>query len=315
MPDTPESRAHRAGLEAAFGPALREAAGPRGFVETFEHDGDPAEPARLVAHAASPGAPSRRATVLFLHGKGGFAAEWRRDAVRALKLGYNVVVPELRAHAPSGGARITYGLRERGDVALLVAEAARRFRVDPRRLGLDGASYGALVALHVAADDPRVRALWLRSPFADLPAMAGQYVARATGLPRGLVSLPARLYVALAERSADLPLTALDPLRAARRVVCPAVVVHGEADELVPVEFAPPVHAALGGPKELWILPRAGHEHHADEPSGLHAAAYARRWTAFMGSFLPPASRPRSSSPAGTREERPPRRRRSGRRV
>ena len=288
MPDTPANRAHRVALEEAFGPALREAAGPRGFVETFEHDGDPAEMARLVAHAASPGHPGRRATLLFLHGKGGFAAEWRRDAVRALRLGYNVLVPQLRGHAPSGGARITYGFRERGDVTRLVAEAVRRYGVDPGRFALDGASYGALVALLVAADAHPVRALWLRSPFADLPSMAEQYVARATGLPRALVSLPTRLYVALAERSAGLPLADLDPLRAARRVSCPAVVVHGEADELVPVRFAPPVHDALGGRKELWIVPRAGHEHHADEPSGLHAAAYARRWTAFMGSFLPP---------------------------
>ena len=312
MADTPGNRAHRAALESAFLPALREAAGPRGFVETFEHDGDPAEPARLVAHLASPGAPGRRATLLFLHGKGGFAAEWRRDAVRALRIGYNVVVPQLRAHAPSGGRRITYGLREKGDVALLVAEAERRFGVGARRLGLDGASYGALVALHVAADDARVRALWLRSPFADLPAMAAQYVARATGLPRALVSLPARLWVALAARSTGLPLAALDPLQAARQVSCPAVVVHGEADELVPVALAPPVHAALGGPKELWIVPRAGHEHHPDEPSGLHAAAYARRWTAFMSRHLPPVRRPRPPSRTGIRGERPPRPRRGG---
>ena len=104
--------------------------------------------------------------------------------------------------------------------------------------------------------------------------MAAQYLARATGLPRSFVSLPARLIVALVERATGLPLSRLDPLLAARRIACPAVVVHGEADALVPVSFARPVFAALGGEKELWIVPRAGHEHHADEPSGLHAAAY-----------------------------------------
>jgi len=289
VPDTPENRAHRAALEAAFGASLREAAGPRGFVETFEHEGDPGEPVRLVAHAASTGGPGRRATVLFLHGKGGFAAEWRRDAVRALRHGFDVLVPQLRGHPPSGGRWITYGVREPGDLALLVGEAARRFGFDPAHLGLDGASMGALLALHVAAGNPAVKALWLRSPFADLGAMAEQYVGRATGLPRGLVALPARLAVAWAERTTGRPLSGLDPLGAARRVSCPAVVVHGEADELVPVSFALPVFAALAGEKELWIVPRAGHEHHADEPSGLHAAAYGRRWTAFFRKNLPAA--------------------------
>ena len=288
MPDTAENRAHRGRLEAALGPALREAAGPRGLTETFEHDGDPEEPARLVAHLASPGTPSRRPTILFLHGKGGFAAEWRRDAGRALRLGYNVLLPELRGHAPSGGNRITYGLRESNDLRLLLTGSARRFRIDPRRLGLDGASMGAHLALCLAAGNPAVRALWLRSPFGDIAGMAAQYLALATGLPRLLVALPARLAVALAGWTSGLPLPGLDPLLAARRVACPAVVVHGEADELVPLLLARPVFEALGGEKELWIVPRAGHEHHPDEPSGLRAAAYARRWATFFRKSLPP---------------------------
>lgn len=312
MPDTPENRAHRQRLEAAFRPALCEAAGPRGLVETLEYDGDPAEPARLLAHAASPGSPERHPTVIFLHGKGGFAAEWRRDAARALRLGYDVLVPELRGHPPSGGSRITYGLRETRDLSLLVAEAARRLGIGSGRLGLDGASMGALLAIEAAAGNPDVHALWLRSPFASLPAMAAQYLARATGLPRPFVSLPARLTFALAERTTGLPLSRLDPLLAARCTACPAVVVHGEADTLVPVSFARPVFEALGGEKELWIVPRAGHEHHADEPSGLHAAAYSRRWEAFFRKSLPSARRTRPRRPAGTRGRTRPRQRPAG---
>jgi pimeloyl-ACP methyl ester carboxylesterase len=287
VPDTEENRVHRRRLEAALGPALREAAGPDGVFTTFEHDGDPEEPARLVSHLASPGRPGRRPTILFLHGKGGFAAEWRRDARRALRLGYNVLLPELRGHAPSGGGRITYGLREANDLRRLVAEAARRFRIDPRRVGLDGASLGALLALRMAAESPAVRALWLRSPFGDIAGMAARYLARATGIPRLFLAAPARLAVALAAGRGGLPLSGLDPLAAARRVRCPAVVVHGEADELVPVSFARPVFEALAGEKDFWLVPRAGHEHHPDEPSGLHAAAYGRRWATFMTTSLP----------------------------
>lgn len=308
--NTAESRFRRDARAAAFHPALREAAGTGGFVETFAFDGDPAEPARLVAHAASPGRPRRRATVVFLHGKGGDAPEWRRDAVRALRLGFNVLVPELRAHAPSGGPRITYGLYETEDLARLFAEAARRFAFDPARIALDGASMGALLALHAAAGNPLVRALWLRSPFGDLGAMAGIYVAEATGLPRLLAAPLGRLFVALAERTAGLPVSRLDPLAAARRVLCPAVVVHGERDDLVPLAFGREVFAALGGEKELWIVPRAGHEHRADEPSGLRSAEYALRWSALLtrclaGERLPaPPARPEGR----VRRPQPPRR-------
>jgi uncharacterized protein len=287
VPDTPENRARRAALEAAFAAELRDAAGPRGFVETLVHDGDAREPARLVAHAASRGHPASRPTLLFLHGKGGFAAEWRRDAVRAVRLGYNVLVPELRAHPPSGGERITFGFLEREDLALLAAEASRRFRFDPARLGVDGCSMGALVALHVAASNPGVKALWLSAPFADLSAMAVRYVHRATLLPPWLVALPTRLAVAAIARDAGLPLADLDPVAAARRVTCPATLVHGEEDELVPSASAPPLYAALAGEKELWLVPRCGHCHHADEPSGLRSGEYRRRWSRFFRRTLP----------------------------
>jgi len=287
VPDTPENRARRAALEAAFAAELREAAGPRGFVETFVHDGDPREPARLVAHAASHGRTSSRPTLLFLHGKGGFAAEWRRDAVRAVRLGYNVLVPELRGHPPSGGERITYGFLESEDLALLAGEASRRFGFDPTRLGVDGCSMGALVALHVAASNPCVKALWLSAPFANLPAMAVQYLHRATLLPSWIVEIPARLAVLALARDAGLSLAGLDPVAAARRVICPVTLVHGEDDELVPPLSAPPLYAALAGEKEFWLVPRCGHCHHADEPQGLRSGEYRRRWSRFFTRALP----------------------------
>jgi pimeloyl-ACP methyl ester carboxylesterase len=71
-------------------------------------------------------------------------------------------------------------------------------------------------------------------------------------------------------------------MRAARRVACPAVVVHGEDDDLVPIRFAPRVYEALAGEKSFWRVPRCGHCHHADEPQAVVRAEYERRWTEFF---------------------------------
>ncbi|HEV8268316.1 MAG TPA: alpha/beta fold hydrolase [Thermoanaerobaculia bacterium] len=275
---------------AAFREAVREAAGPHGVVEDLEHDGCAKDPACLHAVFASPGDPARRATLLFLHGKGGRGAEWRPDAVRALRLGYNVLVPDLRGHSPSGGKRITYGFFEREDLELLVAEATSRFGVDPGRLGVDACSMGTLVALQFAAEIRSPRALWLQSPFGDLASMAIQYVHRATGLPRAVVTLPTRLAVYLLERETSLPLASLDPVAAAGRVTCPTVVVHGDADLLVPIRFAPAVYEALKGPKSFWRAPRCGHCHHPDEPQAIRSKEYVARWTAFFSEHNPPAA-------------------------
>jgi pimeloyl-ACP methyl ester carboxylesterase len=267
--------------------AARDAAGRGGTVTEVEVDGDPREPARIHAVFASPGAPARRPTLVFIHGKGGRGAEWRVDAARALRLGYNALVPDLRGHAPSTGERVTYGLLEKVDLALLVAECARRFRVDPARLGVDACSAGCLVALRYAAEE-RTAALWLQAPFGALRSMAVQYAGRATGLPRILLDLPMRAALRnLERRNPILVLDELDPVAAARRVTCPTVIVHGVCDALVPLRFSPPVFEALAGEKELWKVPRCGHCHHPDEPQTIAKREYVERWTAFFARNLP----------------------------
>ena len=189
----------------AFRMAVAAAVGDAGVVEMLVHDGDPDEPARLVTLFASRGRPETRPTLLFLHGKGGGGAEWTKDAVRSLRLGFNVLVPELRGHAPSTGARITCGIRETNDLLLLLDLARARFGVEAARLGIDGCSLGSLLALQLAA----VRApaaLWLQSPFGDLREMAVHYLHRATGLPRVLLAGPVRLLVRRIEKTEKLDL-------------------------------------------------------------------------------------------------------------
>lgn len=272
---------------------VRAAAGPRGVVDEFTHAGDPRDTAALAALFASPGEPARRATVLFLHGKGGCGAEWRPDAVRALRLGYNILIPELRCHPPSTGTTITYGLLEKVDLALLLEEVRRRHAIDPARLGIDACSMGTLVALQLVAERtgperPGARALWLQSPFGDLPAMAVHYVHRATALPVRFVRWPTLLALGEIERTTGLELSSVDPIAAASKVTCPTMVIHGESDKLVPIRFAPAVFEALAGPKELWRVKRCGHCHHPDEPQALRRAEYASRWSVFFSTHLPP---------------------------
>ena len=265
----------------AFREAVHTAAGRSGIVETLVHDGDPRESARLVTLFASPGAPPTRPTLLFLHGKGGAGSEWTRDAVRALRLGFNVLVPELRGHPPSTGARVTYGIFETNDLLLLLDRVNARFGVTAARLGIDGCSMGALLALQLAAARPPA-ALWLQSPFGDLREMAVHYLHRATALPPWLLRAPVRALVRRLERTEGLDLAAVDPVAAARRVTCPAAVVHGEADALVPIRFSPRLYEALAGPKTFWRVPACGHCHHPDEPQAVVRDEYERRWTEFF---------------------------------
>lgn len=263
------------------------------IVEELTHPGDPRDPVTLRTTFASPGDPGARATVLFLHGKGGNATEWLPDAVRALRQGLNVLCPDLRGHAGSGGRLITYGLLEKGDLGTEVAAATAKFGLDPRRLGVHSCSAGSWIALEYCADNRDVRALWLESPFSDPGAMARHYLHLKTGVPRWGLALAARWAVSRAasrlRRELGLPGgggTIADPLAAARAVRCPVELVYGARDELVPPDFVPELESCLPRSTVVWEVGGAGHCHHADEPEAVARDEYERRWREFFGKHL-----------------------------
>ena len=265
-------------------------------VANLRHRGSPRLPVELSSTFASPGEPETRPTILFLHGKGGNASEWQPDALRALALGYNVLLPDLRGHGKSGGTIFTLGFLERDDLALTIAAAQHGFGLDPDRLGIHSCSAGSSVALEFAAGRPGVRAMWLESPFADTFAMARHYLSRATRVPAPLLDLTTRWAIERAigriRRELGLPpgsqgLDRVDPVTAMGRVAAPILLVHGTEDRLVPPHFTERLAAALPPHSAIWNVNGAGHCHHADEPEAKAKLTYARKWEEFFRNYLP----------------------------
>ncbi|HKD10709.1 MAG TPA: alpha/beta hydrolase [Thermoanaerobaculia bacterium] len=266
------------------------------FVADYRHAGSPRVPALLAAIFASPGEPVGRATILFLHGKGGSASEWKPDALRALALGYNVLLPDLRGHRPSEGTFVTYGLLEKQDLNLALEAVRERFGADLTRLGVHACSAGCLTALEFSANKESVRALWLESPYADPAEMARHYLSVGTGLPRALLALASRWAIRGAvdrvRRELHLGdpragLTRIDPVAALARVSARICVVHGEKDLLVPPRFGQRLCEALPAGSTIWNVDGAGHCHHDDEAERVVQKEYDERWGRFFQTNLP----------------------------
>ncbi len=265
-------------------------------VANLRHRGSARLPVELAATFASPGAPETRPTIVFLHGKGGDASEWEPDALRALRLGYNVLLPDLRGHGRSGGTFFTLGLLEKDDLALTLAAARDGFGIDAERVGIHSCSAGSSVALEFAAQRPEIRAIWLEAPFGRPREMARHYLSRATGLPPATLTLATQWAIgrAIGRLRAELgPLDGedgrglVDPIRAIRRVTAAVLLVHGEDDRLVPARFTRELAAALPARGAVWSVSGAGHCHHADEPQAAARLAYERKWAEFFGKYLP----------------------------
>ncbi len=116
--------------------------------------------------------------------------------------------------------------------------AARRPDIDPQRIALHGRSLGTGVATQVAAARP-VRCVVLTSPYASLVDVAREFY---PWLPVALL---------LRHR--------FDSAALAPGLRAPALVLVGEADDLVPPHHSHKLAAAWGGPVERVSLEGFGH--------------------------------------------------------
>lgn len=116
-------------------------------------------------------APRRGQPVfVLLHGLGAGRGEWRLFAARAAAFGWGTLAVDLRGHGESGGPAYTTfrtpadWLRGAEDARAAMAWLGKVKHVAPERVVLAGASIGANLALHAAADEPRARFTLLLSP-------------------------------------------------------------------------------------------------------------------------------------------------------
>lgn len=196
--------------------------------------------------------PSRNgAAVAMFHGYAGNRQQLTSEAATLATHGYGVLLVDSRAHGQSGGAETTHGDRERGDVRAALDFLASGADA-PARLGLLGFSAGAAPLPAVAAEDPRVGAVVL----AGCTTSATQFSRDESGRLAWLKS-PVILAVM---RANGIDPQAIDPLEAVSRLSPRAVlIVHGESDSIVPVARARALFAAAGEPKQLHVVPGAGH--------------------------------------------------------
>jgi putative redox protein len=149
--------------------------------------------------------------------------------------------------------------------------AAYWFMRDRRnaRIGVLGSSMGGTVALLFAAQEPSVAALvTIAAPLHPerFPARALTAAQLEQWRELGFTFYHGqKLNVSLLH-----DLEKLDIPQAVRKITCPVLVVHGDADEVVPVEEAQELHACLVGSRRLSILP--GCDHRLSDPDVMRAA-------------------------------------------
>ncbi len=201
----------------------------------------------LIAPQSTP----PRGTVLILHGLADSKASYLGLGERLAKIGYGIVLPDMRAHGQSGGQYVTFGALEKRDIKRLVDNMVASGDIrDP--LYIIGVSMGAAVAVRYAAMDARCRGVVAVAPYKD----ARNVVRRMVPLMNDAT------YNAVWARAGQI--AGFDPndtstSGAAANLKCPLMVVHGLLDNLVPYEHGRAVYEAAPQPKHFYCVPLAGH--------------------------------------------------------
>jgi len=217
------------------------------------HDG-----LRLCGHWLQAGEPKR--TIVMMHG---FRSSWDKDFSCAVDffagLGSNLLIVEQRSRGESQGKYITYGMLERFDCAAWMKYADDRCG-GKLPLYADGMSMGAAtVMLASELDLPASTAGIIADCGYTSPAeILTHYIGKARNIPeKPLIPVMS----ALCKFVAGFGFYDRSTIDALANSTHPVLFIHGDNDLFVPCEMSIRNYEAAKGPKELVIIPGAGHGH------------------------------------------------------
>ncbi|MDE3117492.1 MAG: alpha/beta hydrolase [Nitrospirota bacterium] len=174
--------------------------------------------------------------LLWCHGNAGNIIHRLENLVELYRLGFSVFLFDYRGYGRSQGRPTEEGMYQDALAAYDYLVSARR--VAPQRLLLFGRSLGGAVAGQVASRKPAA-GLILESVFPSVAAVARAHY---FGLP---VDWLLGAEFNLVDRLAALSL--------------PVLVIHGDQDEIIPIELGRQVFAAARAPKAFYLVPGADH--------------------------------------------------------
>ena len=200
-----------------------------------------------------PGPTSR--TVVLLHGMHSERSQLLDIAYALHQRGFSLLLCDLRAHGASGGTTTTYGFKEPQDVLGAIAYLKARPDVDSAAIGLMGYSLGAATALLVAARSDDVKGVVADSSFATLQ---DAFESNRQGL--GFLGLLFPLIQTYTHWAGGFQTAQVRPIESVGMVSPRAVLfIHGDEDRVIPLENSVRLYQAAKAPKELWVVPGAGH--------------------------------------------------------
>lgn len=228
---------------------------------------------------------------------GGFRGNWNNGIVTEeyndfYKAGYNLLFVDSRATGNSGGDYVTYGQYESDDVLYWINQEVRER--PSQKILLYGGSMGAATMMSVLAKDipVNVKGIIENCGFASIDEQL-RFTYSQTVVPALPPAIKNQLDIIWDQEHEDLFMGLLkqyyfdqemhlDPTAALPTIgmsgSLPKLIIHGTADDVVPVSNAQKLYELAGGYKDLLLVEGAGH----GKAQEVDHAAYTKHVTDFL---------------------------------
>lgn len=194
--------------------------------------------------------------LVVMHGWGGNAEMMLPLAAPLHAAGYALLLVDARCHGRSEGDSFSSLPRFAEDIEASLRWLALQPEVDSARLGVVGHSVGAGAALLAATRQSSIRAVVSLAVFAHPAAMMRRWLAA-----RHIPFWPFGAYIlAYVQRLIGYRFDAIAPINTVAKVRCPLLIIHGDADEVVPVDEAYQIFAARASEQTVLLVIPGGHD-------------------------------------------------------
>lgn len=186
-----------------------------------------------------PASGPETAVMLYLHGNGANIGANAEQANRFRQIGLSVLLIDYRGYGRSPGSPNEQQVYEDAEAGWQYLTQVRQ--VQPQRLFLYGHSLGGAIAIHLALQQPDAAGLIVQASFTSMRQMVDYE------MPRSIFPI-------------DLLLTQkFDSISRVSELKMPLLYIHGLNDLRVPARMSQQLYDASPDPKQLYLVPDAGH--------------------------------------------------------
>ncbi|TLD70865.1 lysophospholipase [Phragmitibacter flavus] len=208
------------------------------------------------------------ATLVLLHGRKGRKEDNLPVAERLCAAGFRCLLIDLPAHGENLNPIASYGLHEWKLPDLIETTAAAHFQYPSGPRALWGISQGGAVAIQAAAKTPW-DALIVIASFAQFEDICRGQSDRLFGPASTLMFT---LLKPVVEFRGGYQLGDITPINSARQLTLPAMIGHGTADTLIPIEIGQQLFDAVPSAHKEWRRIETGtHDRVLVTPMPLYA--------------------------------------------